>query len=113
MFATHQYILEGKALPCPYNLSHSFFKLVSPLIFQPTLLGFSICRSLFSNLYEFEVDTIAIIHAEQFARSPGLTRLDQRVWRDRTENQLAEPAFCSYPQRRLLKRSQGFFPLVL
>ncbi|BAY29724.1 hypothetical protein NIES2107_15680 [Nostoc carneum NIES-2107] len=28
MLATHQYILEGKALPCPYNLSRSFFKLV-------------------------------------------------------------------------------------
>ncbi|EKE99252.1 hypothetical protein FDUTEX481_03445 [Tolypothrix sp. PCC 7601] len=29
MFVTHQYIPEGT--PCPYNLSHSFFKLVSVL----------------------------------------------------------------------------------
>ncbi len=44
MFATHQYILEGKALPCPYHLSHSFFKLRHCL--APT-----ICRILFSNWY--------------------------------------------------------------
>jgi hypothetical protein len=24
MFATHQYILEGMAVPCPYNLSYFF-----------------------------------------------------------------------------------------
>jgi hypothetical protein len=28
MFATHQYILEGKALPCPYHVLHCFFKLI-------------------------------------------------------------------------------------
>ncbi|BAY93009.1 hypothetical protein FDUTEX481_05940 [Tolypothrix sp. PCC 7601] len=28
MLATQQYILEGTAMPYPYNLSHSFFNLV-------------------------------------------------------------------------------------
>ncbi|EKE98754.1 hypothetical protein FDUTEX481_03832 [Tolypothrix sp. PCC 7601] len=32
MLATHQYILQGKALPCPYNLSYSFFIRISNLI---------------------------------------------------------------------------------
>ncbi|BAY32307.1 hypothetical protein NIES2107_41950 [Nostoc carneum NIES-2107] len=34
MFATHQYILEGKALPCPYYLWHSFFKLVLQILLK-------------------------------------------------------------------------------
>ncbi|EKE97396.1 hypothetical protein FDUTEX481_05104 [Tolypothrix sp. PCC 7601] len=38
MFATHQYILEVKAVPCPYNLSHSLFKLVLQL-----LIWYSLC----------------------------------------------------------------------